>query len=156
MVVNIVSSPVFYFIILLIAILSLRERRVKPLSLVILPIVMLIVVIPLVSNQLNNIFNITIIIVGLIIGLIIGVVRGRLYKVKINTEGSLVIKGSYLAVFVWLAIIVIKLTAESLLSQYVGLNLLISALLMLTLGALISRRIYIYWRYLNLKATKNS
>jgi hypothetical protein len=53
----------------------------------------------------------------------------------------------------WIAIILLKIYGENVLSGtgWIELNLITSAALIMTLGAMISRRSFVYWKYLNHK-----
>jgi hypothetical protein len=73
--------------------------------------------------------------------------------VKIDEkDGSMVLKGSLLAVLLWAAIIGLKIYGKDLLGG-IGLidaGLITSTFLMLTVGMMISRRAFVYWRYLQM------
>jgi membrane protein CcdC involved in cytochrome C biogenesis len=149
----------FLFIILLIVLLQLRERKVKIWSLILFPAFMLYISLSLIYNELfSSYYSFILIIAGFLIGIILGIIIGRFFEVKVSEkDGSLVLKGSYIAVFLWISIILIKVYGENILNQgIIAADLLTSMFLMMTLGAMISRRIIIYRKYLKHREIKNS
>ncbi|MGB9938186.1 MAG: DUF1453 domain-containing protein [Methanobacterium sp.] len=156
---NMFNNQGFLLIILLIVILQLRQRRVRfSWSLLIMPILISFVTIPLVYSELLSVFNTLVIFIALLMGLGIGILIGKFYEVKIDEKGALLLKGSYIAVFIWIAIILLKMYSKNVMGNtgFIELNLLVSAFLVMTLGAMISRRALIYWRYLQFKKEKTS
>lgn len=155
---NMLNNPYFLLIILLILLLQLRQRRVRLISLMIMPALLSFITIPMVAAELTTIFNGLVILISLLIGLGIGILIGRFFEVKIDEKGAMVLKGSFIAVFIWIIVILIKMYGENILSGtgWIELNLLTSALLCMTLGAMISRRIYVYLKFLKFKKSKMS
>jgi membrane protein CcdC involved in cytochrome C biogenesis len=146
------NNQAFILIILLIVLLQLRQRRVKLWSLLIMPLFMFLITLSVVNNELYSIFNIVLISAGLFAGILIGILIGKFMEVKIDEDGTMLLKGSYIAIIMWIAIIAVKIYGKNVLgSTGIGLNLLTSIFLMITLGAMISRRAFIYWKYLNHK-----
>jgi len=140
-------------IVLLIVIFQLRERKVKLRSLIIMPVILSLFTLPIVYMEMYSIFNIAVIFAGLLIGVLMGMLIGKFMKVKIHEDGSMILKGSFLAVLMWIAIIIIRIYGRSVLSSMgiMDLNLLTSVFLIMALGAMISRRVYIYRIYMNFK-----
>ncbi len=147
------GSSVFLFIILIIVLLQLRERKMNLRKLIIMPVILAIITIPTVLIEMNSAFNILIIFAGLLIGVLMGILIGKFMKVKIHEDGSMILKGSYIAVFVWIVIIVARIYGKDVISsmKLMDFNLLTSMFLIMAVGAMISRRAYIYWRYRNFK-----
>jgi membrane protein CcdC involved in cytochrome C biogenesis len=144
------QSYVVLIFIALILLLQLRERRVSWLSLMIMPVFMLLLTVEVVSTELSSgIVNLLLIAVGLAIGIAIGVVIATRMVVKIDEQGRMVLKGSTVAVLLWAAIIVLKLYGKSLLAGFglIDVGILTSIFLAMTLGAVVSRRAYLYWQY---------
>ncbi len=148
-------NDVYLVIVFLILLLQLRERRVRMWTLVVMPCIMLVFTIPLVNMDLNSgLPGMVLLAVGLVIGCGIGVLIGSMMQVKIDEkDGTMILKGSLLAVALWGAIIVIKLYGKGLIGDtgVIDINLLTSVFLMVTLGTMIGRRAFVYWRYLQLK-----
>lgn len=90
---------------------------------------------------------------GLAVGMGMGIGIGSLMKVKVHEDGSMVLKGSILAVTVWIIIIAVKILGKDVLNGtgYINLSVLTSIFLTMTLGAMISRRAYVYMEYLRQK-----
>ena len=150
---NLYNNQSFLLIILIIVILQLRQRRVRSWTLIIMPAFLSIITIPLVINELNNIYNVIVLVIALLIGISFGILIGKFMEVKVDENGAMILKGSFIAVFLWIAIILLKIYGENELAsaRLIELNLLTTAFLVITIGAMISRRIFIYWRFLKFK-----
>ncbi len=151
---NMFNSQTFLLIIVIIVLLQLRERRVSTWSLMILPIFMFLITFFLVQNVIfTSVMNFIIISVGFILGLLVGIAVGSFMEVKVDNDGAMILKGSLIAVVLWISVIVIKIYGQGVLnhSGYFDIGVLSSAILMLTLGAMISRRILVYMKYRNFK-----
>jgi membrane protein CcdC involved in cytochrome C biogenesis len=118
-----------------------------------MPILVAYITIPIVNSELISAFNVAVILAALIIGLLGGILIGKFFEVKIDENGAMILKGSFIAVFIWIAIILLKVYGKNVLGNtgFVELNLLTAAFLIMTLGAMVSRRIFVYWKYLNFK-----
>ena len=150
---NLYNNQSFLLIILIIVILQLRQRRVRSWTLIIMPAFLSIITIPLVINELNNIYNVIVLVIALLIGISFGILIGKFMEVKVDENGAMILKGSFIAVFLWIAIILLKIYGGNELAsaRLIELNLLTTAFLVITIGAMISRRIFIYWRFLKFK-----
>ncbi len=138
----------------LILLLQLRERRVRLWSLLIMPVLMLWITTSVVYTELSSgIVNLLLIAAGLAIGLVLGLIIASRMEVKVDEQGRMVLRGSILAVLIWMAIIVLKLYGKSLLAGFglIDVGVLTSVFLTMTLGGTISRRAYLYWIYLKKK-----
>ncbi|MGZ7160277.1 MAG: DUF1453 domain-containing protein [Methanobacterium sp.] len=143
--------------IFLVVILQLRQRRVRSWTLMIMPALLSLITIPLVISELYSAFNIIILVISFIAGIAIGILIGKFMEVKIDENGSMILKGSFIAVLLWIAIILLKLYGKDVLvgTRLIELNLLTSAFLVMTLGGMISRRVFIYWKYLQFRKERN-
>lgn len=144
------TSQSFIIVIIFLVLLQLRERKVKPLGLMIMPVFMFIISIFLVEEVLfTSLLNFFLIVVGFILGTIIGYAVASFMKVKLDENGNVMMKGSVVAVVIWILVIIAKFYGEQTLgsTQFINFNVLTSIFIMMTLGAMISRRIIIYKRY---------
>ncbi len=144
------TSQSFIIIIIFLVLLQLRERKVKPLSLMVMPVFMLLISIFLVGDVLfTSLLTFSLIIGGFILGILIGFVVASFIKVKVDADGNVMMKGSIIAVVIWILVIVAKFYGEQTLGslKYLDISVLTSIFLMITLGAMISRRIIIYKKY---------
>lgn len=150
---NFMASHSFLILILLIIILQLRERKIKLRKLIIMPVILSIITIPMIYVEIYSVFNAVVIFFGLLIGILMGFLISRFMEVKMNEDGSMVMKGSLIAVLLWAAIIVVRIYGKSAVSsmRVIDLNLLTAIFLIMAVGAMISRRIFIYWKYVNFK-----
>ena len=147
-------NQIVFLVILIIVIFQLRERRVRLGGLIILPVLMSYLTVIIVSNVLfSSILNFILIISGLIIGIVIGIAIGSLMKVKVDEEGRMFIKGSFVAVILWIIIILLKVYGQGLIigAKLIDVNVVTSIFLMMALGAVISRRVINYRKYLQIK-----
>lgn len=145
----------YLFFIALILLLQLRERRVTWWSLMIMPAFMLIITGGLVFAELSSgIVNLLLIAVGMAIGLGLGVLIATRIAVKVDERGRMVLKGSTAAVLIWVAIILLKIYGKSTLAGFgfIDVGVLTTIFLAMTLGAMVSRRAYLYWQYRKKKA----
>lgn len=78
-------------------------------------------------------------------------------KMKIHENVSMVLKGSVLAVAVWITIIAVKILGKDTLGAtgYIKLNVLTSIFLAMTLGAMVAKRAYAYMEYLRENKLQN-
>ena len=153
---NFMASPSFLIVILFIVVLQLRERKMNLRKLIIMPVILSLFTLPAVYMEMYSVFNVAIILVGLLVGILFGYVIARFMEVKIHEDGSMILKGSLLAVLLWAAIIVVKIYGRDVVSsmRLLDLNLLTSMFLIMTVGAMISRRIFIYRKYINFKKNR--
>jgi hypothetical protein len=148
------SSAMFVLFGLLIIVLQLRQRRVRLWSLVLVPLLMLFVTATVVSIELNaGIVNLLAFALGFPLGIGAGLLIGLYMKVKIDKKGSMVLQGSVVAVTLWVLVLGLKLFGKALIGDLglVSFDVLTSAMLAITLGAIIGRRIFILWKYFELK-----
>lgn len=150
---NFMASPSFLIIILLIILLQLRERKMKLRKLIIMPVILSIITIPMIYIEMYSVFNVAVIFVGLLIGVLMGFLISRFMEVKIDENGSMIMKGSLVAVLLWAAIIVVRIYGRNEISSMglIDLNLLTATFLIMAVGAMISRRIFVYLKYINFK-----
>lgn len=153
---NFMASPSFLIIILLIVLLQLRERKMNLRKLIVMPVILALFTLPAVYVEMYSIFNVAVIFVGLLIGILMGYLIAKFMEVKIHEDGSMILKGSLLAVLMWAAIIAIKIYGRDVIGgmRLIDLNLLTSAFLIMTVGAMISRRVFVYWKYMNFKKNR--
>lgn len=122
-----------------------------------MPLIMLLLTLPLIAVDLpSSPVGIALLGVGLIIGVGIGIGIGSMMEVKVDEkEGTMVLKGSILAVLMWAVILGLKIYGKGFQGStgLIDLNLLTSVFLMITVGMMIARRGYVYWRYMQMKKT---
>ena len=144
------TNQSFIIIIVIIVLLQLRERKVKPLKLMIMPAFMFIITWFLIEGVVfTSLLNFTLISASFILGVLIGFTVASFIKVKVDENGNVMMKGSLIAVAIWILVILIKIYGEQTLGsmKYFDLSVLTSMFLMITLGTMISRRIFIYRKY---------
>jgi membrane protein CcdC involved in cytochrome C biogenesis len=93
------------------------------------------------------------------VGTMLGLIIGRFMEVKTSDkDDKIILKGSRVAVAIWIVIILLKIYGESVLNNtgIIKVDLVLALFLMITLGTVVSRRIIIYWKYLKHKKTIES
>jgi membrane protein CcdC involved in cytochrome C biogenesis len=116
----------------------------------IMPLFMLMVTSAVVYTELSSgPLNLLPIAAGFAIGIGFGIVIGSRMEVKVDERGRMLLKGSTVAVLIWVAIIALKIYGKSLLGSFglIDLGILTSIFLAMTLGTMIARRAYVYWQY---------
>lgn len=120
----------------------------------IMPVIMLLLTWTVISIEFSSgIWNLLLIAAGLAVGLGLGVIIATRIEVKVDEKGRMVLKGSTVAVLIWAVIIVLKIYGKSWLAGVglIDVGVLTSIFLAMTLGAMVSRRAYLYWQYLKKK-----
>ena len=148
------GSPIFIVVILLILLLQMRERRVRWWTMILMPIVMVLVTGGAIYTELSaGPIAWLLIIAGFGVGAATGILVAVYMHVKVGPDGSMVMRGSVLAVGIWMAILLVKVYGKGIISGFglVDVGLLTSVLLAMTLGMMIARRSSLYLRYLRLK-----
>lgn len=148
------SGPMFIIIALFVVVLQLRERRIRLWSLIFMPAFMLLVTVSTITMELNSgLQNLAIIAFGFIIGLGAGALIGSRMEVKMDEKGNMILKGSVVAVILWVAILGLKFFGKSMIGDLgiMSFDVLTSALLAMTLGTMIARRVYVLQKYLAVK-----
>jgi membrane protein CcdC involved in cytochrome C biogenesis len=148
-------GPVIILFALLIVLLQLRERRVRPSGLVIVPLLMAVITFAVISFELQaGWVAILTIVAGLLLGSGVGLVIASRMIVKMDEKGRMVLKGSVIAVLIWMVVIILKVYGKDALVGIGDPAALTSAALAMTLGAMTARRAYVLWKYLQLKKQK--
>lgn len=148
-------ESVYFLVVIIILLLQLRRRRVRFFGLVIMPLFMLLFTLPMILPDVStNLPGIVLIALGLIIGAGIGIAIGSMMNVEVDEkDGSMVLKGSILAVLLWAAIIGLKIFGKDFINSIgvIDMSLVTSMFLMMAVASMITRRGYVYWRYLQMK-----
>lgn len=134
-----------------------REKRMKVSLLWIMPALTLLFTYTGIQQDLfDTAFSPAVIGAAFVIGLAVGAVRGATTKLAIDTTSqSIIVKGTYVSVALWLILLAVKgvadfaFAASGSAQSVAGLTaaLITAALLSFSLGAIIATRVYFYWRY---------
>jgi hypothetical protein len=148
-------ESIFFLVVIILLVFQLRRRRVRFFGLVILPLIMLLFTLPIIMPDVStSLLGIVLIALGLVIGAGIGIAIGSMMKVEVDEkDGSMVLKGSILAVALWAGIIGLKIFGKDLINSIgiIDMSLVTSMFLMMAVASMITRRGYVYWRYLQMK-----
>ena len=151
-------NQTFLVIMVIILILQLRERKVKVRKLFVMPVFMVLATGAVIyTSASSSITAFALVAAGLAVGIGMGAVIGSLMKVNIHEDGSMLLKGSILVVAVWIALIGVKILGKDTLggTGYINLSVLTSIFLAMALGAMVTRRAYVYREYMRQKKLQN-
>jgi hypothetical protein len=147
-----ITSIIFIGFILIMLLSQFRERKFRLWYSIITMTFMLFVTYIFVSIELPANANYTILIGGGLVGVMLGLAIAHHIKIKITDDGSLLTKGSFLSVGIWIFIILVKFYGNNTFNQWEwNPNFLLSLFLILSMSTMVSRNIYLYIRYLNKK-----
>ncbi|KEQ24670.1 DUF1453 family protein [Paenibacillus tyrfis] len=133
-----------------IALRQLRERPVKIATLWIVPALMVYVSLRLIGQD----FTLTpyaplVMTAGAAVGAVVGIARGALTKFRIHAAtGEVVMKGSVAGIAIWFVLLGVRWMSRHFGD---GAELISGALLMVGLGSVVFRRLWIYRAYRKLK-----
>lgn len=146
-------NQVVIIVVVIFLLFQLRQRKFHFWRSMLVPGVMLMVTLLFVRLELQGpLFNTIVIFGGGVFGLVMGMIIARFTKLKIGKDGSLLMRGSFIAMGLWFLIILTKLYGQDTLNQ-MGLSssLILSLFLMISVSTMISERVFIYYRYLRNK-----
>lgn len=147
-----ITSIIFIAIILIMLLSQFRERKFRLWYSIITMTFMLFVTYVFVTIELPANANYTILVAGGLIGVLLGLAIAHNIKIKITDDGSLLTKGSFLSVGIWIFIILVKFYGNNTFNQWEwNPNFLLSLFLILSMSTMVSKNIYLYIRYLNKK-----
>jgi membrane protein CcdC involved in cytochrome C biogenesis len=147
------GPEMFMLIAVIIILLQLRTRRVRLWSLWIMPVILLSMTSAVIAVDYGGIGTALLSVAGFAVGCVIGVVIGSRIEVTTDERGRIVMKGTLVAVTIWILVLGLKYFGKGLVGDtgIVSLNDLTAMLLALTLGMMIARRAYLTIMYLRLK-----
>ena len=146
------ASIIIIVFVIMMLLSQFRERKFRLWYSIITMTFMLIVTYIFVSIELPANPNYTILLAGGLVGVMLGIAIAHNIKIKIADDGSLLTKGSFLSVGIWIFVILVKFYGQNIFSQWQwNPNFLLSLFLILSISVIITRNIYLYTRYLNKK-----
>ena len=146
------ASIIIIVFIIMMLLSQFRERKFRLWYSIITMTFMLFVTYIFVSIELPANANYSILLVGGLVGIMLGLAIAHNIKIKIADDGSLLTKGSFLSVGIWIFIILVKFYGQNIFNQWQwNPNFLLSLFLILSISLIITRNIYLYTRYLNKK-----
>jgi len=146
------ASIIIIVFVIMMLLSQFRERKFRLWYSIITITFMLIVTYIFVSIELPANPNYTILLAGGLVGVMLGIAIAHNIKIKIADDGSLLTKGSFLSVGIWIFVILVKFYGQNIFSQWQwNPNFLLSLFLILSISVIITRNIYLYTRYLNKK-----
>jgi NAD/NADP transhydrogenase beta subunit len=147
-----ITSIIIIVFILIMLLSQFRERKFRLWYSIITMTFMLFVTYIFVSIELPAKANYSILLAGGLVGIMLGLAIAHHIKIKITDDGSLLTKGSFLSVGIWISIILVKFYGQNTFNQWEwNPNFLLSLFLILSISTMISKNIYLYIRYKNKK-----
>lgn len=144
----------FFLIAVILILLQLRTRRVRLWTIWIPPAIILLPITALTIAADYNGFNTVLYsLLGFAIGCPIGVVIGSRMQVTADDQGRILLKGSLVAVTIWILVLGLRLYGKSIVGDWgiISLNDLSAMALAIALGSIVARRAYLTIKYLELK-----
>ncbi|GGG54289.1 CcdC protein domain-containing protein [Paenibacillus radicis (ex Gao et al. 2016)] len=142
----------YIVILIIVVVLSLREREIRPSRLWIMPVIFTYMAFSNVKHLDLSFGSLLLYLLCLIIGLALGAWRGILQKVRVNpTTGKITSQGSIAGIIIFIAVLLVRVFAEYWGAHHSFLSFS-TALLFVPLGSVIARRYFVYQKYRQLAA----
>lgn len=146
------SSLIVIIVILFILFSQFRERKFRLWTSIFTMLFMLFITILFINIELTNSSSYPILLFGGLLGVFIGLAIAHHIKIKISDKGTLITRGSFISVSIWIFIILVKFYGQDTFNQWGwDPNLLLSFFLVMSVSTIISRNIYLYHRFLDKK-----
>jgi hypothetical protein len=132
------GPEMFMVIAVIIILMQLRTRRVRLWSICIMPVILILVTAPIIAMEYSGLSTLLFSAAGLAIGCVLGAVIGSHMKMMTDENGRILLKGSMIAILIWIAVLGVKVFGKGLIGDMgiISLDDLTAALLAMTLGAL--------------------
>lgn len=146
-------AELFFLIAIILVLLQLRTRKVR-LWVIWIPLVILLPITAVtIAADYGGPGTLLLAAAGFAIGCAVGVVIGSRMEVKADDRGRILLKGSLVAVTIWILVLGLKIFGKGIAGDMgiVSLNDLSAAVLAMTLGMIMARRAYVTLKYLQLK-----
>lgn len=144
----------FFLIAVIIVLLQLRTRRVRLWTIWIPPAIILLPITAMsIAADYGGPGTLLLSLAGFAVGCPIGVVIGSRMKVTADDQGRILLKGSLVAVTIWILVLGVRLFGKSIIGDFgiISLNDLSAMALAMALGSIVARRAYVTIKYLELK-----
>jgi membrane protein CcdC involved in cytochrome C biogenesis len=147
------SVEFFFLIAVILVLLQLRTRRVRPWVIWIPIVILLPITAATIAADYSGPGTILLSVAGFAVGCAVGVVIGSRMEVKVDESGRILLKGSLVAVTIWILVLGLKIFGKGIVGDMgiIGLNDLSATVLAMTLGMILARRVYVTLKYLQLK-----
>jgi membrane protein CcdC involved in cytochrome C biogenesis len=148
------SVEFFLLMAAIIILLQLRTRRVRLWTLWIPPAIILLPITAVtIAADYGGPGTLLLSLAGFIVGCPIGAFIGSRMKVTADDQGQILLKGSLVAVTIWILVLGLRLFGKSIVGDLgiISLNDLSAMALAMALGSIIARRAYVTVKYLELK-----
>jgi membrane protein CcdC involved in cytochrome C biogenesis len=152
------SAEFFFLIAIILVLLQLRTRKVR-LWVIWLPLLFLLpITAATIAADYSGPGTLLLSVAGFAVGCALGLVIGSRMEVKTDDTGRIVLKGSLVAVTIWIVVLGLKIFGRGIVGDMgiISLDDLSAMLLALTLGTITARRVYVTLKYLQLKKQTQS
>ncbi|TVY03124.1 hypothetical protein [Cohnella terricola] len=137
----------YIIVVIVVVLLSLREKEIKPSRLWVTPILFSFLMLSRIDHLDFKPISLLLYLVCLLLGLAIGVWRGKLQKVRMNPDtGKITSRGSILGIVVFLAVMLLRNLAAYWGAHSAFLSLS-TAVLFISLANIFARRYIIFKKY---------
>lgn len=147
------SAGLFFLIAVILVLLQLRTRKVR-LGVIWIPLVILLpVTAATIIADYTGPGTLLLAVAGFAVGSAVGIFIGSRMEVKIDERGRILLKGSLVAVSIWILVLGLKIFGKGIVGNtgIIGLNDLSAMVLAMTLGMIMARRAYLTLKYLQLQ-----
>ena len=144
----------FFLIAIILILLQLRTRRVRLWTIWIPPAIILLPITALtIAADYSGLSTLLFSVIGFVIGCPIGLFIGSRMQVTADGQGRVLLKGSLVAVTVWILVLGLRMFGKSVIGDLgiISLDDLSAAALAVALGSIIARRGYVTLKYLELR-----
>jgi membrane protein CcdC involved in cytochrome C biogenesis len=144
----------FFLIAVILILLQLRTRRVRLWTIWIPPAIILLPITAVtIAADYGGPGTLLLSLAGFAVGCAVGVVIGSRMTVTADDHGRILLKGSLVAVTIWILVLGLRLFGKSIIGDWgiISLNDLSAAALAMALGSIVARRAYVTLKYLQLK-----
>lgn len=147
------SAGLFFLIAIILILLQLRTRKVRPLAILIPLVILLPITIMTIVADYSGPGTLLLAVAGFAVGCTAGVVIASRMEVKVDDRGRILLKGSLVAVTIWILVLGLKIFGRGVVRDLgiFSLNDLSAMVLALTLGMILARRAWVMLRYLQLQ-----
>jgi membrane protein CcdC involved in cytochrome C biogenesis len=147
------SAEFFFLIAIILVLLQLRTRRVRLWAIWVPLVVLLPITAGAIYTDYGGPGTLLLSVAGFAVGCAIGVVIGTRMNVSTDDRGRIVLKGSLVAVTIWILVLGLKIFGKGIVGDtgIVSLDDLSAMVLAMTLGMIMARRAYVTLKYLQLK-----
>ncbi|OPY29934.1 MAG: hypothetical protein A4E28_00590 [Methanocella sp. PtaU1.Bin125] len=147
------SAGLFFLIAIILILLQLRTRKVRPVAIWIPLLILLPVTAATIVADYSGPGTLLLSVAGFAVGCAAGAAIASRMEMKVDDRGRILLKGSLVAVGIWVLVLGLKIFGRDVVRDLgiISLNDLSATVLALTLGMIMARRAYMTLKYFRLQ-----